>query len=281
MGGLFQGGPPNFKDPASAATGRLATILSDGDAAAPPADHEAPDVIAMPGDQLAQAFPRPNEAENRPPVTGPLVSITSQDKDAASMPPQTLPARGAPIAVAPGDLLTQAFPSEATEAGEEKLSLSAPAPQPKLVRLKNVPITPGADLIPYVHPTMVDKVIGFIGELRQNGIPAALNSAFRTTARQAKYYGNKNGGAAPGRSLHEAGYAIDINIDLNKLAASQRSLALQIADRYGLRWGGLFSTTDPGHFFIDPFPGSMSDREAAIRATQQEYQEMLQSNSGR
>jgi hypothetical protein len=37
----------------------------------------------MPNDQLAQAFPRPDEAENRPPATGRLATILSSKEDAA------------------------------------------------------------------------------------------------------------------------------------------------------------------------------------------------------
>src|SRR3954468_11820021 len=88
-----------------------------------------------------------------------------------------------------------------------------PTPRPNLVRLENMPLKPGAGVVPYVHPTMVDKVTGFMNELRQNRIPAMLREAFRTTAMQASpaIQASKHGSAAPGRSLHEAGYAIDLN----------------------------------------------------------------------
>ncbi len=73
MGGLFQGGPPTLKDPTPAPTGRLATILSDGNAP-PPSDDTPPlpltpptttasDAAPLfkPGDQLAQVSSSPRQ----------------------------------------------------------------------------------------------------------------------------------------------------------------------------------------------------------------------------
>ncbi len=68
----------------------------------------------------------------------------------------------------------------------------------------------------------------------------------------------------------EAGYAIDINWDKLGLTDEQKALVLQIALKYGPRWGGTFPTPDPGHFYIDPF-SSIADREEAIRSTQEEF----------
>jgi hypothetical protein len=119
-----------------------------------------------------------------------------------------------------------------------------------------------------MHPSMLGKLKGFIHELRQNGVPVTLNSAFRTTHTQAPLHGNKDGGAAPGRSLREAGYAIDLNWEI--LNDEQQALARQIAPKYGLSWGGNLPKYDPRHFYVDPFP-SIADREEAIRSTQEEF----------
>jgi hypothetical protein len=154
-----------------------------------------------------------------------------------------------------------------------------PKPRPNLVRLDGLPIKPGSGAIPYVHlpyvhPAMVDKVTEFIDELRRNRVPVMLTEAFRTTAMQASpsIQGSQYGAAAPGRSLHEAGYAIDLN--WRDLTDAHRALAIEIAPKYGLKWGGDLPRSDKVHFYLDPF-GSRDAREAAIRAAQQEFKDTV------
>jgi hypothetical protein len=121
---------------------------------------------------------------------------------------------------------------------------------------------------------MVANIKGFIGELQKSGANVMLTEAFRTTAGQAKVEGNKYGGAAPGQSLHEAGYAIDIN--WKKLTPAQQRLAVEIAPKYGFQWGGNLkmksSQKEPDrlHFYMDPF-SSMAERREAIRSIQEEF----------
>jgi hypothetical protein len=142
-----------------------------------------------------------------------------------------------------------------------------------LQNLDGVPIknNPNAvPVLPYVDDSIYDRVVGFIGELNAAGVPIAVTDAFRTNGMQALLTGNQYGGVSYGTSLHEAGYAIDVN--WNDLTNAQRALTLQMADKYGMSWGGGFRPTDPVHFFVDPF-NSMGDRKAAIKGTQKEFME--------
>jgi hypothetical protein len=151
-----------------------------------------------------------------------------------------------------------------------------PKPRPNLVRLDNLPIQPGKRVVPYVHPSMADKVTGFIDELRRNRVPVMLREVFRTTAMQASpaIQGSRYGAAAPGRSLHEAGYAIDINFD--EFTSADQARAKEIAKKYGLRWGGDFKhNSDAPHFYLEPFGGDLEKRAAAVEAAQQEFREKV------
>ena len=146
-----------------------------------------------------------------------------------------------------------------------------PPPRPNLARLQNVPIKAdpiSPPILPYLHPTIVEKVTGFMDELFRSRVPVKITEAFRTKDMQGLVEGNEYGGVAPGSSLHEAGYAIDIN--WNHLTDPQRALTLELARKHGLSWGGNFRKPDPVHFYVDPF-GSLADRAAAIRAAPQEY----------
>ena len=135
-----------------------------------------------------------------------------------------------------------------------------------LQRMSGIPAQSGVK--PYFDDTIVDKVKGFFDDLLSLGVPVEMTSGFRTTAGQGQVNGAYGVQAAPGNSLHEAGYAFDINYA--NLATEQQELARSIATKYGFSWGGSFD--DPIHFYTDPWPGNNSRRQSDIITKQQQYQ---------
>jgi len=102
-----------------------------------------------------------------------------------------------------------------------------------------------------------------------------MTSGFRSSETQSRLTGNQYGGAASGSSLHEAGFAFDIN--WNALTSEQQDKILDIADKNGLQWGGDFSKPDSVHFYSDPF-SNLSERRAYIVTAQQQYQAIQDKN---
>lgn len=78
--------------------------------------------------------------------------------------------------------------------------------------------------------------------------------------------------AAAGSSLHEAGFAIDINysslrdIPRGLTGNQQRQIIRDAATQAGISWGGNFRRADPPHFYVDP-----GYRATRIRDAQQRY----------
>ena len=71
-------------------------------------------------------------------------------------------------------------------------------------------------------------------------------------------------------SLHDAGFAIDIN--WSSLSSDQKKFALNRASEWGLKWGGGFKPYDPVHFYVDPFK-TRQERVQAIKTAQKEFLE--------
>jgi uncharacterized protein RhaS with RHS repeats len=98
-----------------------------------------------------------------------------------------------------------------------------------------------------------------------SGINVSFSSAFRSTEHQGDLNpSNATTPAPPGNSLHEAGYAVDIN--WSRLNAQQRDTVVANASASGLSWGGNFRAPDPVHFFSDP-----GNRAALIQDAQARY----------
>ena len=91
----------------------------------------------------------------------------------------------------------------------------------------------GMPILMYVDDKAYTQVTGFLMDLQDWGIDVKVTDAFRTNGMQAILSGNQYGGAAYGTSLHEAGFAIDIN--WKDLASDQRTFALDRANAWGLK----------------------------------------------
>jgi RHS repeat-associated protein len=101
----------------------------------------------------------------------------------------------------------------------------------------------------------------------------APRGGFRTAKDQEDLRRNPKGTGAttPAKvSLHEAGFAIDVNYR-HRSAAEQKAIR-DAAAAVGLGWGGNFPKKDDVHFFMDPFKGNKKKRRKAVDEAQREYQ---------
>jgi hypothetical protein len=111
-----------------------------------------------------------------------------------------------------------------------------------------------------VDPQLADIVRAMADQLAADyGISFRVSSAKRSSAQQQALYdaraSNPYPVARPGTSKHERGQAVDL------VATGGDSDAVQIigevAESYGLKWGGRFSHPDPVHFELQA--GSSTD----------------------
>ena len=128
----------------------------------------------------------------------------------------------------------------------------------------------GMPVLMYVDDQAHTQFTGFLMDLQDWGINVKVTDAFRTNGMQALLSGNAYGGAGYGTSLHEAGFAIDIN--WNSLSSDQQKFALDRAGAWGLKWGGGFKPYDPVHFYVDAFM-TQQQRVQAIENAQKEFME--------
>jgi RHS repeat-associated protein len=119
-----------------------------------------------------------------------------------------------------------------------------------------------------------NKVNAFIANAEIAGVNINVNEAFRTNDDQMEMNRNSNAitPAAPGSSLHEAGFAIDVNyaslrdIPGGLTGNQQRQIILDSAAAAGLSWGGNFRPPDVPHFYSDP-----GNRSQLIPTAQRDY----------
>jgi RHS repeat-associated protein len=117
---------------------------------------------------------------------------------------------------------------------------------------------PGADgLVPWFAPDFADRLADGIRTLNRAGVVPAFNDAFRGPGVQANTDSGGRPRAQPDRSLHELGYAVDINNVTPAIVDAMRNA--------GLDWGGDFRRPDRPHFYDDPFGGNLPARRNAIR----------------
>lgn len=104
-----------------------------------------------------------------------------------------------------------------------------------------------------------NKFQPFITELKLKGFEPTIYSSKRGYLKQMKLYSKDKRRAKPGTSKHESGGAIDVSVKykgqyLNSktpLATWLNSGVPQIAQKYGLKWGGNFKGYfDANHFQI-------------------------------
>jgi RHS repeat-associated protein len=120
----------------------------------------------------------------------------------------------------------------------------------------------------YLDDSFYPRVKKWMDANDKAGIPIDFSQGFRTTEQQQALASDPAATtpAAPGNSLHEAGFAVDIR--WSKVPKSQQGIVVQNATNVGLVWGGNFKhpKPDPVHFQRDP--GNRKDR---IKEAQDEY----------
>lgn len=112
----------------------------------------------------------------------------------------------------------------------------------------------------YVDDEFAPKLEKWIQQAKAQGVDLVFNEAFRTTEYQAGLANNPNAitPAKAGGSLHEAGFAVDVNFSSLRdipgglTGGEQRAIILKSAQDAGLSWGGNFNKTDYPHFYVDP-----------------------------
>jgi len=106
-----------------------------------------------------------------------------------------------------------------------------------------------------LHPALQSVANAIVRELRADGIPARITSGYRSLAKQRKLYAAyKRGGplaAAPGRSAHNFGLAVDIAISGATRSDSRYRTMHRLARRMGLETlAGAQLSTDPYHLQV-------------------------------
>lgn len=99
-----------------------------------------------------------------------------------------------------------------------------------------------------VAPELAARVRSMAASLAGKGITIRVVSGLRSTAEQARLYANRASNprpvAAPGKSLHEFGRAVDVAV-VGRGTWPEVGAAGEAA---GLRWGGRFERVDLVHF---------------------------------
>jgi RHS repeat-associated protein len=108
----------------------------------------------------------------------------------------------------------------------------------------------------YLDDSFFPLVKQWIALNEASGVDFSFVSGFRTTNSQSRLASDPTATtpAPPGSSLHEAGFAVDVNFP-----AALQTLVVANAQAAGLNWGGNFKKPgpDPRHFYHDP--GNRSD----------------------
>ena len=111
-----------------------------------------------------------------------------------------------------------------------------------------------------LHPKQQNLFRKFIAAAQKRGWKVVLTSGFRSFAKQGELKKANSKNASPGRSVHNYGYAIDVNLVniqtkkwLKKASPKTDWIASgipKLAEEMGLRWGGkaFAGYYDPVHF---------------------------------
>lgn len=132
-------------------------------------------------------------------------------------------------------------------------------------------------MLTQLHPIAREVFRDFIDEVEaRTGWRVVITSGYRSHAQQQRLVDAGNPYAvAPGSSPHNYGMAIDINLVKDGQRIGMRSSnaawvatgVVDIAKRYGLRWGGEFRNRDRVHFDVGWSPSAA--RAFGLRAQAQ------------
>ena len=123
----------------------------------------------------------------------------------------------------------------------------------------------------YLQKDFAKKINNFISKLKVKKIDISVNEAFRTNKEQQALLTNKNAitPAKGGTSLHEAGFAVDVN--WSRIAKENQDTVVSVALECGIKWGGKFTKkADPVHFYHE-VPGGRQNRSKYIEKAQKYY----------
>lgn len=108
-----------------------------------------------------------------------------------------------------------------------------------------------------LHPKAKHLMKDFIKEVEERtGYKVYITSGYRSFAKQEELKAQGHTNTSAGNSYHNYGLGLDVNLVKDdvwvKKGSSYNTWAntgvIQIANEYGLRWGGDFSNYDPVHF---------------------------------
>lgn len=112
-----------------------------------------------------------------------------------------------------------------------------------------------------LHPKYQNLFRRFIAEIEKLGYKVLITSGYRTFQEQAAEHKDNSKNAAAGKSVHNYGAAIDLNLiskkdgkQLKKSSSKtdwEKTGIVKIAKQLGLDWGGNFASYhDPVHFEV-------------------------------
>jgi len=122
----------------------------------------------------------------------------------------------------------------------------------------------------YLDDSFSPLVNKFVKSAKNAGIDITFRDAFRPEGEQKKRQKNKSSitPAKAGTSLHESGFAVDIN--WSKIPKNNKKKLIKLANKAGLSWGGNFKKPDNVHFYKE-VPGGRKNRSKYITSARKEY----------
>lgn len=116
---------------------------------------------------------------------------------------------------------------------------------------------PNWKFLSQLDPRVRRKFTRFLNDIKRLGYTPVIRESVRSYEQQQKYHQQDKRNAPAGHSSHEVGIAIDMDIYKNgKVLSKHTPKALwmntrvpQLANEYGIRWGGNFKGyADNNHF---------------------------------
>ncbi|MEY4588852.1 MAG: hypothetical protein RL497_928 [Pseudomonadota bacterium] len=132
----------------------------------------------------------------------------------------------------------------------------------------------------YLDDSFTPKINSFIANSSAKGVNLQFTSAYRSIEKQQSLKNDPKAITPATRSLHSAGFAVDVNYSGLKnqkgglSADAQRAIIREAANAAGLSWGGNFKPKDDVHFYSDP-----GNRDELIQSASQKYNDLTASST--
>jgi len=140
-----------------------------------------------------------------------------------------------------------------------------------------------------LHPDVQDRFRELIAAVENSGYNVVITSGYRSFEKQAALYKENPANAQPGRSPHNYGLALDINLQqsvswwrkASTKAEWEQTGVPAMAKRLGFRWGGDFATFhDPIHFDVLPSATAVAYMDKLYRQAQAQFGSDLSTMQG-